>query len=254
MTALQPTRRARTCAVTVTLPGAVSASSSATVTVRLAATAVYSLSVAVLAVWVRATDSAVASGSSAARAVTDWGVFQVVVVKVRVFWMPFAGSPSVSSRVTAAASALVRVTVTVCVGWAARRTVYAFAAFVAWPSVRARGPASSMAGVAGFASMTRPGASSSVTVAVRVAARLVYSLMAAVLAAWVMTTVSFTPSLSWAAVRVTGWAVSQVDAVKVRVFCVPAPGWVSATVTAVVSALVMVTVTSALGSVARRTV
>ena len=113
-------------------------------------------------------------------------------------------------------------------------------------SSRFRGSASAVAGVVGFASNTKPGASSSCTVAVRVAERFVYSLFEAVLAAWVTTTVSWTPSLSCTAVRVTVWAVLQVFAVNVSAD-VP-------TATAPASALVMVTVTVALGSVARRSV
>ena len=112
-----------------------------------------------------------------------------------------------------------------------------------------------MAGELGSASKTKPGAWASVVLAVRVACRLVYSLCVAVLAVWVMVTFSPTPSLSWAAVRVTVWGVFQFALVNVRVFWTPGlPVSVSSTVTAVVSSLVMATVAVWVGSEDRRTV
>ena len=189
--------------------------------------------------------------SACAVSVTVWAVFQFVDVNVSVFWRPTAASVS---TVTAAVLALVRVAVTVWVGCDVSRTVYSFAASEAWSSVSNSGPASSVAGELGSASNMKPGAWASVVFAVIVACRFVYSLVDAVLAAWVMVTFSPTPSVSWAAVRVTVWGVFQLALVKVRVFCTPGSACVSFTVTAVVSPLVMVTVTSWVGSDDSRTV
>ena len=110
-----------------------------------------------------------------------------------------------------------------------------------------------MAGELGSASKTKPGAWASVVFAVRVAWRLVYSLCVAVAAVWVMVTFSPTPSVSWAAVRVTVRGVFQFALVNVRVFWTPDAVEVS-TVTAVVSLLVTVIVAVWVGSEDRRTV
>ena len=168
VTALHCTCNARMAPATVNPPGAASASSSATVAVRLATTPVYSLAVAVPAVWVSTTDSSAASASSPARAVTLCAVLHVVGVKRSVACTPFDASPSVSSIDTAPASALDRTTVTACVGGVERETAYCFAPSVAWPSVSASGPVST-APVDGSASTTTAGVSSSSTVTDRLA-------------------------------------------------------------------------------------
>ena len=103
-----------------------------------------------------------------------------------------------------------------------------------------------MAGELGSASKTKPGVSLSVRLAVMVACTLVYSLVAVVLAAWVMVTLSPMLSLSCTAVAVTVWRVFQFEDVKVSDAL--------STVTAVVSPLVTLTVTSAVGSADRRAV
>ena len=111
-----------------------------------------------------------------------------------------------------------------------------------------------MPAVEGSASNTKPGVWASVTLAVSVAETPVYSLCDVVLAVWVMVAPAFAPSLSWAAVSVTVWRVPQFIEVNVSVFCTPfATPSVSPTVTAA-SSLVMVTVTSALGTADSRTV
>ena len=113
-------------------------------------------------------------------------------------------------------------------------------------SCSSSGPASSVAGELGSASKTKPGASLSVRLAVMVACTFVYSLIAVVLAAWVMVTFSPIPSLSCTAVTVTVWRVFQFEEVKVSDAL--------STVAAVVSPLVTATVTSAVGSADRRAV
>ena len=87
-------------------------SSSSTAASKVADTPVYSLLVAVLAAWAISTLSSWPSRSCCAVAITVCGMFQFVVVNVRVD-MP---------TVTAPGSGLVMVTVTGCVGCAARRT------------------------------------------------------------------------------------------------------------------------------------
>ena len=83
----------------------------------------------------------------------------------------------------------------------------------------------------------------------------VYSLLVAVVAVCAMVAFSPVPSVSSTAVRVTVWGVFQFALVNVRAFWTPGfPVSVSSTVTAVVSLLVMVTVTSWVGSADRRAV
>ena len=97
-------------------------SSSFTVAVKLPLTFRYSLFVVVAAACAMVTDSSKPLSSCCAVRVTVWGVFQLLDVNVRVFWVP--GFPvSVSSTVTANVLPLVIVAVTVWVGCEVRRTV-----------------------------------------------------------------------------------------------------------------------------------
>ena len=88
-------------------------SSSSTVAVKSEVTFVYSLLVAVAALCAMVTLSLAPPSSCCADRVTVCGVFQLVVVNVRVLW----------PTVTADVSLLVMVAVTVWVGSDARRTV-----------------------------------------------------------------------------------------------------------------------------------
>ena len=88
-------------------------SSSSTVAVKSADTFVYSLFGVVAALWVMATLSLAPPSSCCADRFTVWGVFQLLLVNVRVLW----------STVTADVSPLVMVAVTVWVGCEVRRTV-----------------------------------------------------------------------------------------------------------------------------------
>ena len=97
-------------------------SSSSTVAVKSDDTFVYSLLVVVAALCVMATLSSAPPSSCWAFRVTVWGVFQFVLVNVRVFWSPGV-SVSVSPTVTAVASLVAMVAVTVWVGSELRRTV-----------------------------------------------------------------------------------------------------------------------------------
>ena len=164
----------------------------------------------------------------------------MLVVNVTVLCAPAA--PSSASTVAALASLPDIATVTGPVGCVDSATVYVPLSFSSRP-----------ASVEVATRTTRRG-SSSVTATVRLADMPVYSLSEAVLAACVTVTLSSTPSSSCAAVSVTVRAVLQFNAVNVSVFCVPGvPPSVSPTVTASMSPLAIVTVTSCVGGVLSRT-